>query len=85
MRRSAHASGLYQFSAIGTRVVIPLHVEDIEGIQINSEVHPLGDWDYLEEREVGRPIYRSRNDGLRKRIIPRWAGRVGDRDWISFV
>lgn len=50
MGRCAHAPGLDWFCAIGcTRVVIPLHIEGIERIQIHSEVHLLSNWEYFEE------------------------------------
>ena len=50
VRSGTHASRLDRFRAVRcTRVVIALHVEGIEGIQIHSEVHPLADWEYLEE------------------------------------
>src|SRR5579872_3228139 len=78
-RSSAHTSGLNQFRAVRCiRVGVSLHIEDVECVQIDSEIHRLSNWEYLEERKVRRPIFRSSNDGLRKRIIPRWTRIVGD-------
>ena len=65
MRSCAHASGLNRFRAIrSTRVVIPLHIEEIERIQIKPEIHALSDWEDLEDRKVRGPIDRPRNNGL---------------------
>jgi hypothetical protein len=64
---------LDRFRAVrSTRVVESLHIEGIERIQIDSEVHLLGDWKYLEERKIHGPIDGSRNEGFYEKRIPRW-------------
>src|SRR5579862_924946 len=46
VRSGAHAPRLHRFRTVRcTRVVIALHVEGIEGIQIHYEVYPLADWE----------------------------------------
>lgn len=50
LRRSTHAARLDGFRAVRcTRIVIPLHIERVERIKIDSEAHSLGDGEHLEE------------------------------------